>query len=75
LCNQHQRRPRQLVPSKKRKVEGGTQAVENAKRGNIIRYYNFIANAVDILYQQGWLKSSYIVVDNTPVHKNTDFIK
>jgi hypothetical protein len=53
LCNKHQRRPRGLVLSKKKKVADGIQAVENAKRGNVIRYYNFIAKTVNILYQQG----------------------
>jgi hypothetical protein len=53
LCNKHQRRPRELVLSKKKKAADGTQAVKNAKRGNVTRYYNFIAKTVDILYQQG----------------------
>jgi hypothetical protein len=53
LYNKHQRRPRELVLSKKKKVADGTQAVKNAERGNVTRYYNFIAKAVDVLYQQG----------------------
>jgi hypothetical protein len=46
------KRPRAPVLSKKRKTAGSTQTFENAKRENVTEYYNFIANAADILYQQ-----------------------
>jgi hypothetical protein len=39
--------------AKKRKTAGSAQTFENAKRGTVTEYYNFIANAVDILYKQG----------------------
>jgi hypothetical protein len=47
------KRSRASVPSKKRKTTGSAQTFENAKKGNVTEYYNFIANVVDILYQQG----------------------
>ncbi|KAG1474273.1 hypothetical protein G6F56_000452 [Rhizopus delemar] len=44
------RRPRVLIPSKKRKTAGSVQAAGNAKGGTVIgHYFNFIASTLDIL--------------------------
>jgi hypothetical protein len=45
------KRQRAPIPLKKRKTAGSTQTFENAKRRNVTEYYDFIANAVDILYR------------------------
>lgn len=70
------RRPRVLIPSKKRKTAGSVQAAGNAKGGTVTgHYFNFIASTLDILDKHEQFKGNYIVMDNAPIHKNADIRK
>ncbi|EIE75442.1 hypothetical protein RO3G_00146 [Rhizopus delemar RA 99-880] len=57
------RGPRAVNQNKKRKTGGGTV---------IGHYFNFICDTMDILDEHEEFKVCYIVMDNVPIHKNTD---
>jgi hypothetical protein len=44
------KRPRAPVPSKERNIIGSSRTARNAEGGTVTEYYNFIVNALDILY-------------------------
>lgn len=76
VVNVKVRRPRAPVPSKKKKTACSTQTIGNAKGGTVTgHYFNFIVSTLDILDQHEQLKGHYIVMDNAPIHKNTDIRK
>lgn len=47
------KRLRASVPSKRRNIISSAQTARNVKGGTVTEYYNFIVNALDILYQHG----------------------
>jgi hypothetical protein len=71
------RRPRASVQSKKRKTRGGMPASRDQGRSGTVagHYFNCVGNTMDVLDKHEQFKGHCIVMDNAPIHKNSDIEK
>jgi hypothetical protein len=60
------RRPRALSQNKKRKSGSGTV---------IGHYFNFVCDTMDVLDKHDQFKGCHRMIDNVPIHKDTDIEK
>lgn len=63
-----------LNPNKKRKAE--QESTEYLSTGTVMRHFiNFLKDTLDEMDNHPEMKSHYLVMDNTPIHKADDIAK
>lgn len=70
------RLPRALAASKKRKTTGNANKSAKPTTGTVTgHYFNFLSSTMDIMDTHEQFKGNYLIMDNAPIHTNTEIQK